>query len=417
LKKLALYGGKKIRDKPFPNHPIITDEEKKAVDEVLDSGKLSTFIASTGQNFLGGEKIREFENNFAEYQGMQYAVAFNSATSALHAAIVAVGIKPGEEVIVSPYTFTSSATCALMHNAIPVFSDVKRDIYCLDPEKIDNVLSPLTRAIIPVHLFGHPCDMDEILDLATKKNLRIIEDCAQASGAKYKGKKVGTMGDCGIFSFQETKNMTTGEGGMLVTNNEEIAKAAQMVRNHGEVISQKERRTYRSEILGWGYRMTELEAAIGIVQLSKLDRMNNERIRLANHLSKKIQQINGLKHIKYKFVEHVYYVYAFSYDEKIIDIPRAKFCEAVRAEGIPLYEGYVQPLYLNPLYSERRAFAFKHYTGKVNYEKGICPIAETLYEKEVVLTPICRPPANLEDIDDIINAITKIIDNKNELIT
>ncbi len=416
MNKLAIKGGHKVRTLPFPKHPIIGDEEKRQVMEVLESGNLSTFIASAGENFLGGKKIREFEKKFAEYIGTNYAIAFNSASSALHAAVVSVGVKPGEEVIVPPTTFTSTATCALMHNAIPVFSDVKEDIYCLDPAKIENVLSSLTKAIIPVHLFGHACDMDEIKQFADKHDLRIIEDCAQAPGAKYKGKTLGTIGDCGVFSFQESKNMMTGEGGMLVTDNEEIAKIAQMVRNHGEVIlPEMKDRTYKSEFLGWGYRMTELEAAIGIAQLSKLDVLNDQRIKLANYLSSKINKIDGLSHVKYDFVKHVYWMVGFSYDESKIGIPRDLFCEALRAEGIPVFGGYVKPLYLNPLYLEKRAFAFKHYTGKAKYEKGICPVAEKLHEKELINMIICRPPVTLSDIDDIVSAILKIIDNKSEL--
>lgn len=418
MKNLALFGGSRVRKKPFPKYPTITSYEKNAVLEVLESGNLSTFVASSGENFLGGKKIREFEEKFAKYIGTKFAVSFNSATSALHAAVAAVGVNPGQEVIVPPYTFTSTATCALMHNAIPVFSDVKPDTYCLDPAKLSDVITPLTRAIIPVHLFGHPCDMDEIVDIARKNNLKIIEDCAQAPGAIYKGKKVGVIGDCGIFSFQETKNMMTGEGGMLVTNDEEIAKGAQMVRNHGEMIlPDLKARTYKSEILGWGYRMTELEAAIGIVQLAKLDKMNEERIRLAKYLTDKLHTIDGLRHTRYDHVKHVYYVYSFSYDEEKIGIPREKFCEAMLAEGIPCYGGYVKPLYLNPLYTERRAFAFKHYNGNARYEKGICPITEQLNEKLLVMIPVCRPPATTDDMDDIFNAITKIIKSKDEFLS
>lgn len=416
MKKLALFGGQKVRAESFPKYPTITADEKNAVLEVLESGNLSTFVASPGENFLGGKKIREFESKFADYIGTKFAIAFNSATSALHAAVAAVGVSPGEEVIVPPYTFTSTATCTLMHNAVPVFSDVKSDTYCLDPSRLPNAITPLTRAIIPVHLFGHPCDMDEIIEIATKNKLRIIEDCAQAPGAMYKGRKVGTIGDCGVFSFQETKNMMTGEGGMLVTNNEEIAKIAQMVRNHGEMILPTlKSRTYKSEILGWGYRMTELEAAIGIVQLEKLEKMNEERIKLAEYLTNKLHTIDGLKHTRYNHVKHVYYVYSFSYDEQKIGIPREKFCEAMRAEGIPCYGGYVKPLYLNPLYIEKRAFAFRHYTGNVKYEKGICPVTESLNEQTLVMIPICRPPAKFSDMDDIYTAIKKIVENKDEL--
>ena len=413
---LAINGGSKTREKPFPRHPIIGEDEKKRVLEVLESGNLSTFIASAGENFLGGKKIREFEEKLCEKINAKFGVAFNSATSALHAAIVSVGVKPGEEVIVPPYTFTSTATSSLMHNAVPVFSDVKNDIYCLDPKKLKSVLSDLTKAIVPVHLFGHSCDMDEIMDFATENNLRVIEDCAQSPGGQYKNKNLGTIGDCGVFSFQESKSIMTGEGGMLVTNDEEIANIARMVRNPGEVIGENlKERTYKSEILGWGYRMTEMEAAIGVAQVSKIEYFNTERIKLCNYLSSKINQIPGLKHTKYEFVKHVYYVFAFNFDEEKVGIPRNVFTQALNAEGIPCFAGYVKPLYLNPLYTEKRAFAFQHYTGNAKYEKGICPVAETLYEKELVGLIIARPPATIDDMDDVVNAIKKIIENKQDL--
>ena len=416
--KLSIKGGTKTRNKPFPKHPIIGKEEREKVMEVLDSGNISTFIASPGEHFLGGKNIREFEEKFANKIGTKYGVAFNSGSSALHAAVVSVGVKPGEEVIVPPNTFTSTATSALMHNAIPVFCDVRRDIYSLDPKKLEDIVSPLCRAIIPVHLFGHACEMDEIMIFANKNNLRVIEDCAQAPGGMYKNKNLGTIGDCGIFSFQESKNIMTGEGGMLVTNDEDIANTARMVRNHGEVITSTLKvRTYRSEFLGWGYRMTELEAALGIAQVPKLDDLNEKRIKLGSFLAKEINKIDGLSHVKYDYVKHVYWMFGFSYEEDKIGIPRNLFCDALKAEGIPCAAGYVEPLYLNPLYAERRAFAFKHYTGNVKYEKGICPVAEMLHEKELINTLISRPPATIDDMKDIIDAISKIIENKEELLT
>ena len=413
--KLALFGGPKTRTKPFPKHPIIGDAEKKAVMDVLNSGNISTFLAQPGENFLGGIKIREFENNFAEYVGTKYAVSFNSASSALHAAIVSVGVKPGEEVIVPPYTFTSTATSALMHNAIPVFADVQHDIYCIDPKAIEKNITSLTKAIIPVHLFGHPAEMDAIISLAKKHNLMVIEDCAQSPGAIYKGKNVGTMGDCGVFSFQESKNIATGEGGILVTDDDNIAQTARMVRNHGETIleSQKQR-TYKSEFLGWGYRMTELEAALGVEQLKKLDEFNNQRRKLADFITKNINSIDGLKHIKMDYVSHSYYLYAFTYNESEVGLSRNQFVSALNAEGIPFGQGYVKPLYLNPIYHEGKPFPYRSYTGHASYEKGICPITELLYEKELVVNAVMRPPATEKDAEDVVVAIHKILENKHE---
>lgn len=415
--KLALLGGKKVREKPFPPHPIIDEDDKRAVIEVLESGNLSTFCAEPGEQFLGGVKIKQFEQNFAQYHGVKYAVAFNSATAALHAAVVGCGVKAGQEVIVPPYTFTSTATCVLMHNAIPVFADIKSDIFCLDPVKIEKAITPRARAIIAVHLFGHPADMDEIMAIARKHNLKVIEDCAQAPGAIYKERLVGTIGDCGIFSFTESKNIMTGEGGMLITNDEEITHTAQMVRNHGEVIVEsQEKRTYRPEIIGWNYRMTEMEAALGIEQLKKLDRYNNHRIKLANYLSENLAEIDGLTPpIVYPWVKHVYYLFALKYDQNIIGIPRNLFAEALVAEGIPLEVGYVRPIYLNPIYHENKPFIYNYFGREINYDKGICPVTERLHEKEMMLTPVCRPPTTLEDIEDVVKAIKKVMGNREEL--
>ena len=207
--------------------------------------------------------------------------------------------------------------------------------------------------------------------------------------------------------------MMTEEGGMLITSDEDIARIAQMVRNHGEMIqSTDKKRSYKSEFLGWGYRMTELEAAIGIVQLSKLDELNQRRIELANFMTKKLENIEGITHIKYEHVKHVYYVYSMFYDEEKIGIPRDLFCEAMRAEGIPFFGGYVKPLYLNPLYQEKRAFAFRHHQGKANYKKGICPVAESLYAKYWILTPVLRFPVTKEDVADLVNAMIKVLDKK-----
>jgi dTDP-4-amino-4,6-dideoxygalactose transaminase len=415
--KLALHGGDKVRKKPFPPHPIIGKEEVQAVTGVLKSGRLSTFIAQPGEYFLGGVKIRQFEKDFASYHGIKYAVAFNSATAALHAAVVACGTKAGEEVIVPPYTFTSTATCALMNNSIPVFVDIEPSNFCMDPAKIEQTISHQTRAIIPVHLFGHPAQIDEIMEIAKKHGLKVIEDCAQAPGAMCKGRLVGTVGDCGIFSFQETKNMMTGEGGMLITNNDDIVEIARMVRNHGEVVLEGQRhRSYRADMLGWGYRMTELEAALGIEQLKKLDKLNDQRIDLANYLSEKLSKLDGFSPpIVGPHNKHVYYVYPIKYEEDITGIPRDLFVKALIAEGIPCGAGYVKPLYLNPIYHENKPFVFKYFGKDVNYDKGICPVTEQMHEKKLLLIAVCRPPAKHSDMDDIVKAIEKILMNKNIL--
>lgn len=416
--QLALLGGPKVRSRPFPAYPLLGEEERQAVLEVLEEGKLSTFVAEPGEHFLGGHRIREFERTFADYHGVRFAVAFNSCTAALHAAVVATGVEPGQEVIVPPYTFTSTATCALMQGAIPVFADVDAETFCLDPKAVEAAITPLSRAIIPVHLFGHPAPMDEILALARKHNLKVIEDCAQAPGAVYKGRRVGTLGDCGVFSFQESKNMMTGEGGMLITDNEGIAEIARLVRNHGEaVVETMKERSYRSDILGWNYRMTEFEAALGLVQLRGLERQNQKRRFLAKHLSELLFGIEGLRTPKVQEgCEHVYYVYPLLVDESRLGLSRDLFAKALRAEGIPVGAGYVRPLYLNPLYQERRALAYRSYKGKVRYDLGICPVAEQLHFRSLLFVPVCRPPAEKQDIEDIAVAVQKVLSVKKDLL-
>jgi perosamine synthetase len=415
---LAILGGSPIRTKAFPPHPIVGEEEKQAVLTVLESGRLSTFLAVPGEYFLGGKMIKELERQFMEYHEVKYAVAFNSATAALHAAVVAVGVQPGEEVIVPPYTFTSTATCALMHNAIPVFADVDDQVFGLDPAAVERAITPLTRAIVVVHLFGHPANLDGLLAVARKRNLKLIEDCAQAPGARYQNRCVGTFGECGIFSFTENKNITTGEGGMLITNNLEIAEIARMVRNHGEVILQgQSARTYNSTMLGWNYRMTEIDAALGVVQFRRLDDLNGERIRLASYLTERLSGIDGLEPpVVRPGAKHVYYIYALKYDEEKTGIPRDLFVKAINAEGIPFGAGYVRPLYLSSLYHDKRPFAFEHYKGSATYDKGICPTTEKLHERLLIQTLIARPPATLADMDDVVAAFEKVVEQKESLV-
>ncbi len=417
MTSLALLGGKPVRSRPFPAHPVIGDEEKRAVMETLDEGRLSMFIAAPGEHFLGGKRVKEFERRFAEYHGVKYAVAFNSATAALHAAVVGAGVEAGEEIIVPPYTFTSTATCALMQNAIPVFADIEEVSFGLNPVTVEKAITQLTRAIIVVHLFGHPANIKSIMEIARRNNLRVIEDCAQAPGAMSDGQLVGTFGDCGVFSFTESKTITTGEGGMLITNDASIAEAARMVRNHGEMIVEGQtERSYSSSMLGWNYRMTEIEAALGIAQMSRLDALNEVRVRLADYLSARIANIDGISApVRLSRARHVYYVYAMKYDEEQCGMPREVFVKAMNAEGIPFSAGYVRPLYLAPLYRERRHAAFQNCRGNTVYEKGICPTAERMYEKEVMLTPVVRFPATERDIDDIADAMQKVMEEKRSL--
>jgi perosamine synthetase len=268
-KRPAILGGEKTRTKPFPRRITMGDEEKQAVQKVMDSDVLSAFFGSPGDLFLGGPLVKEFEANWAKQYGFKHAISVNSWTSGLIIALGSVGIEPGDEVICSSYTMSASASCCFYYGAIPVFADVDSVTYCIDPKSFEKSISPRTKAIIVVHLFGGIANMDEILRIASKHNIKVIEDAAQAPGIKYHGKPVGALGDIGGFSLNYHKHIHTGEGGMLATNNDEIAEMARAIRNHGENIIESKGSDNFSNLVGGNFRLTEIQAAIGIQQLKK----------------------------------------------------------------------------------------------------------------------------------------------------
>ena len=421
MPKLAILGGPPVRDlksKPYPSYPRITDDEINAVIEVLKAGVLSS---------RGGNKTKEFEEEFARYIGVNHAIAVSSGTAALHIALAALGIGPGDEVLVPAYTFTSSATAILMQNAIPVFVDVDSLTYNLDLGDAERKVSENTKAMIVVHLFGLPADMNKVMKFAEEHDLYVIEDCAQAHGAKYRGKVVGSIGHVGTFSFYESKNMMTGEGGMVTTNDDELAERIRMLRDHCEVrglveyMRKPKRKWPLVNMLGFNYRMTELQAAIGLVQLAKLDRNNKKRRELAEVLNHGLKKILGIEPPYVPdYAYHVYHVYCSKYFEEQVGIPRSLFVEAVKAEGALVSEGYLSPLYANPLYREKLArskgcpFTCPFYKGQVDYSDGICPVTEELCYKRALWFRI-HSELSKDDINDYLAAIEKVLDNIDEL--
>jgi perosamine synthetase len=425
---LAINGGTPVRTKLFPAYNTIGEAEKSAVLRVLESGNLSQFLGAWHKDFFGGPTVQKFENDWSKAFGSKYAISVNSNTSGLFAAIGACGIKAGDEVIVSPYTMSASALAPIIYGAVPVFADIDDLNYGLSPESIEKCITPRTKAIIVVHLFGNPAKMDEIMSIAHKYNLKVIEDCAQAPMALYKGKPVGTIGDIGIFSLNYHKHIHTGEGGVLTTNNEQIAERIYLIRNHGENIVEPKGVQDVFNTHGFNFRMTEIEAAIGIEQLKKLPSLIQERLDNVKYFTNELKKIDGFSApIVELESKHVFYLHALKFDKRIIGIERNTFVDAVKAEipsailreDTPLMgSGYVRPLYLQPLYQQKAthcSFNCEKYKGHVNYNKGICPNAEKLHYEELITHEYIRPGMTKEDMMDVIIAIEKVSKNINEL--
>lgn len=331
----------------------ISEEEKKEVLKVLESQLLSS---------LAGNVVETFEKEFADYLGVKHAVAVNSGTAALHAAIASLDIGPGDEVIVSPFTFIATASSVLQNNAIPIFADIDDKTYTLDPQSVEEHVTEKTKAIIPVHLAGISADMDPLLEIAEENDIFIVEDACQAHGCHYKGKKVGSLGDLGTFSFYPSKNMTTGEGGMITTDNEKLAEQCRLVRHHGEPS------WYIYNRLGWNYRMTEIQGAIGRVQLKRIGDFIKDRNQKAKILTEGVEDIDG---IDAPYVPE-YCTPAFNYwigriHPDIIGMNKQEFLERFDRSKVL----YPKPLYETKLFQE-----------KIAYSHG-CPWSCPYYGKEI----------------------------------
>ena len=334
VSKLALRGGTPVLKKPYPPVYTVGKREIAVVTTVLKKGPLSDFLGVAGEYFLGGKRVLSLEHAFTKKFKVQHAVSFNSATTALHGAIVALGIGPGDEVILPPYTMSASATAVLMNGAVPVFADIDGKTFCLDAKSVRMRITKNTKAIMAVNLFGQAADFGPLLALAKEHNLKLIEDNAQAPAAKWRGRYAGTIGDVGVFSFNFHKTMQSGEGGILVTNNDADALRAQLCRNHGESVVDGMPAYDGGPIFGSNYRMTELTAAIAEVQLSRLDLLNTKNQALVRYLSEQLSSVPGLI-LPYIAPgnTHVYFAYVIKVDEKKLGISRDRLVEAMRAEG------------------------------------------------------------------------------------
>jgi len=351
--------------------PLIGEEEIDNVVKVLKSGMIAQ-----------GPRVAEFEEKFAEYVGVDHAVAASSGTTALHLAILAAGIGKGDEVITTPFSFVATGNCILYAGACPVFVDIDPLTYNINPSKIEEAVTDKTRALLPVHLYGQPAQMDEINRVARDNDLVVIEDAAQAHGALYNNEKTGSLGDMGCFSFYPTKNMTTSEGGIITTDNEEIADNARILRAHGE----KER--YSHVVLGYNFRMTDIAAAIGLSQLKKLDGFNQRRQENAEYLTEHIKEIPGIQHPHVLAgAEHMFHQYTI----RVGGGKREEFMKFLNENGVGTGIHYPITLYQQKLYRD------------LNFDAD-CPESEKA-ANEVLSLPV-HPNLSVEDVEKIVNVIS-----------
>lgn len=358
--------------------PSLSEEELKNVVEVVKSGWISS----------KGEYVTKFEKEFAKFIGTRYSQSTSSGTTALHLALKAIGIKKGDEVIVPTLTFIATANVVLYCNAKPVFVDSHPEYWCIDPEKIEKKITQRTKAIVPVHLYGHPCDMDPIMDLAKAHDLYVIEDAAEAHGAEYKGKKVGSIGDIGCFSFYGNKIITTGEGGMCTTNNEDLAKKIELLKNHG----MNPQRRYWHEVVGFNYRMTNLQAAVGLAQLRKIDKFIETKRKNARFYNSLLQDIKGITlPPEMSWAKNVYWMYSIlieNYDDR----NRDTLLENLLEKGV-----------------ETRPFFYPIHTMPIYKQSGEFSIAEKLSQEGLNLpSGVTLQKADIEYISEIIKSTMKI---------
>jgi dTDP-4-amino-4,6-dideoxygalactose transaminase len=353
--------------------PVIEKEEREAVLRVLKSGFL-----------VQGEKVREFEARFSTYVGTAHAVATSSGTSAIHAALKALGVGPGDEVILPAITFFACAAMVAACGATPVVVDVGEEDYCLDAEKAAEAVSPSTKGIMPVHIFGQPADMGAIMDLAEDLGLFVLEDACQAHGARYRNSTTGSMGTAGCFSFYPSKIITTGEGGMIVTDMEEVAEYCRMFRDHGASTK------YHHEFLGYNYRMTDLAAAIGVEQLRKIDRFIELRRRNADFLTRVLEGVDGISPpLVLPGRTHVFYQYIVRLEEDF-PLSREEVISRLAEQGVESRPSYPMPLHWQT--------AFKEFGRAVE-----CPVAEGLLQRLLEI-PV-HPSLSAEDLETIGRAL------------
>lgn len=424
---LAVNGGTPTRREPFPSWPVWDETEERALAEVLNSGKWWRFSYGVGVELKEPEtgdrsRVVQFQEAFAKFHQARYGIACANGTAAIEILLKAAGIGPGDEVIVPAYTFIATASAVLQVNAVPIFADIDPDTYNLDPASVEARITPRTKAVIPVHFGGQSCDMDALCDLAAKHGLFLMEDAAHAHGAEWKGRKLGALSGGGTFSFQASKNMTAGEGGIITTNDSRLAELCESYLWAGR---QAGRPWYEHHRLGWNYRLTEFQGAILLQQLQRLDGQNALRERNAAYLSQRLSQIPGIRPMRMdeRATRRSWHIYMLRFSPEEFGASREAFLRALAAEGIPCFAGYNHPLYRNPMFLKQDFYprgcpiTCGHYGQEIHYEDfaTLCPVSERACASEAVWLEHRLLLGDEEDMESIAQAVEKIHTYASEL--
>lgn len=417
--ELAINGGTPVRTAPWTDNFTLDQDEKDAAIAAIESGYVSKFEGSFTPDppfsFLGGPFVQQMERAWSMFYGTDHAISMNSATSCLYAVWGALGVGFGDEVIVPAITMTACAVGPMIYGAVPVFADVNPATGCIDPDSIEEVISERTKAVLVVHLYGFVAEMDRIREICNEHEIAIVEDCAQAHAAEYKGECVGTLSDVGIFSLNVNKTIQVGEGGVCITDDSDLAYRLQLIRNHGEAVVGPAGYDGITNILGFNYRLTEIQAAMATEQLKKLRGLNAQRLEMVRYLNDELGKFDSLD-IYEPAVDSqcVYYQYPLLFDEEATGASGSDIIKALNAEGLSFFGGY-QPLYLQPIYQQRKLFkggypwaAPENQSNRVSYEVGCCPVAEKIQSRTLTSEHV-RPPNTLADMKDIVAAFTKVL--------
>ncbi len=398
----------------FKKFNSINVEERIAVNKVMKSGILSDFFANRNKNFLGGKYVNKFENDCKKFFKVKHAITVNSWTSGLIAIIGSLNVKPGDEIILSPLTMSACAASIIHWGCIPVFCDVDERTFNIDPKKIEGKISKRTKGIMSIDLFGQPCDMNEIKKICKKHQLTFICDAAQSIGAKYKKSFSSTIADVGGYSLNFHKHINTGEGGIIVTNNKKIADKCRLLRNHAETTIKSSNKESLSNMVGFNFRLTEIQAAIGIEQLKKLKKIIKKKVQVGNYLSKNLHKLPGLivPYIK-KDRTHVYYSYPMKIDKNLIKINRDKIWKLLISEGVPV-NNKIPCLHELPMFQKLIGYGEKNFPWGKNkkfktfYKRGSLPVAENISFNEILCLQMWAFDFTKKDAKNIVKKFNKV---------